>query len=107
MRFTDAAKTKQTQAKGDFLVACWACMGRQTADPTEANAAWSSKTVSIDIRGDVHKQTVKIEIPIIVNTRSLKPDEEVVVLKRKRTIAEATEPAAKRKGCGKKSSKGR
>ena len=90
LRFPDP----KNPSKEAFLVAAWAV--RQSVDPKEINAKWASKTVTIDINTGSATRTITIEIPTIVNTKNIRPNDEIVVTKRKDPLRGSGERPSKK-----------
>ena len=90
----------QTKAKDTYLVAFWACADSEST--SKANAAISFEDVTVKC----NHEAVKVKVPVIKNTRALKKNEEVIILKSEinndddENIAEEAPPKRARTGKG-------
>ena len=78
------------------IPAFWAC--KELANAEKTNAVWATKTVHCKIGSCAFT----LDVPIIKNSKPLKPDDEVIVLAAGTPCREPEEPPAKKhKGSGK------
>lgn len=81
------------KSSGDFLVAYWACT--ESFDPVRANMRREFRNVSTVVGAT----TIKTKVPVLVNMKSLKADDELVILKVSHD-SDDDEPAAKKPRLG-------